>query len=107
MAFVVVRIRGTVDVDKESKSTLNILGLKRANTLAVLPENDSVKGMLRKVENYITYGKMPDTEAKSFDKVMHLRPPRGGMKSVKKFYPKGDLGYRGEAIKDFVKAMMQ
>lgn len=35
-----------------------------------------------------------------------LRPPKKGLKSKKRFYPKGDLGYRGEAINDLIMRML-
>lgn len=39
-------------------------------------------------------------------KVFGLKPPRGGFKNVKEFYPKGDLGYRGEEINDLINRMI-
>lgn len=35
-----------------------------------------------------------------------LHPPRGGLKSIKKHFPKGDLGYRGDKINDLIKRML-
>jgi large subunit ribosomal protein L30 len=101
-----VRLRGNMNVNKEVRDTMNMLGLKRVNTLVVLPESPVTLGMLKKVENFITYGKISEVDAKQFSKVMRLKPPRGGLKSIKKSYPRGDLGYRGEAIKDFIRAMI-
>ena len=39
-------------------------------------------------------------------KVFRLHPPRGGYKSIKRPYPRGDLGYRGEAINDLLARMI-
>jgi len=39
--------------------------------------------------------------------VFRLHPPKGGLrKTVKKAYPEGELGYRGEAVNDLVKKML-
>jgi large subunit ribosomal protein L30 len=39
--------------------------------------------------------------------VFRLHPPKGGFnKPIKKAYPKGQLGYRGEAINDLIKKMV-
>lgn len=39
--------------------------------------------------------------------IFRLHPPKGGLrKSVKKAYPDGELGYRGEAVNDLVKKML-
>ena len=95
-----------IDVNNEIRDTMNILGLKRVNTLIVAPENATTLGMLKKAESFITYGKVSEEDAKPFGKTMRLKPPRGGLKSIKKKYPKGDLGDRGEAILNFAKKMM-
>jgi large subunit ribosomal protein L30 len=38
--------------------------------------------------------------------VFRLNPPSKGYKSVRKFFPKGDLGYRGEKINGLLKRMI-
>lgn len=38
--------------------------------------------------------------------VFRLNPPSKGYKSVRKFFPKGDLGYRGEKINILLKRMI-
>jgi len=41
-----------------------------------------------------------------FKRVFRLNSPRGGLKSKKEHYPKGDLGYRGEDINRFLRKMI-
>lgn len=53
---VVIRIRGPSGMDAETEYTLRLLNLKRANQATVLPLNPSVRGVLRKVEPYVTWG---------------------------------------------------
>lgn len=46
---------------------------------------------------------------KDFEKIklfFRLTPPSKGFKSVKKHYPKGDLGYRGKEINELLERMM-
>jgi large subunit ribosomal protein L30 len=56
--FAVVRIRGTVGVPKRIEDTLKLLRLKRIYCCNILPENDSIKGMLEKVKDFVTYGEI-------------------------------------------------
>jgi large subunit ribosomal protein L30 len=50
-----------------------------------------------------------EVKMKSFPKlkpVFRLTPPSKGLKNVKEFYPKGDLGYRGKEINELLKRMI-
>lgn len=42
----------------------------------------------------------------SIKPVFRLTPPSKGMKSTKKHFPKGELGYRGRAINKLIKRMI-
>ncbi|MEM5793856.1 MAG: 50S ribosomal protein L30 [Candidatus Aenigmatarchaeota archaeon] len=52
----VVRIRGKAR--KEIEDTLQMLRLKRVNNCVILPENDSFKGMIQKVKDFVTWGEI-------------------------------------------------
>ncbi|MEM3032263.1 MAG: uL30 family ribosomal protein [Nitrososphaerota archaeon] len=52
-----VRIKGHVGMDEAVRETLRFLRLRRVHTAVLLPDTPSVKGMLRKVERYVTWGK--------------------------------------------------
>lgn len=56
MKVAVVRVRGTVNVDGRIKRTLDLLKLKYKNNCNVIELNDTYKGMLAKVKDYVTYG---------------------------------------------------
>lgn len=112
----VIRVRGKIGVPKDIRDTLDMLGLKRINTLSILQDNESTRGMIKKVESHVTWGEISEellkelessikSSNKSSNKSFNLNPPRGGYKSIKKKYPKGDLGYRGSAINDLIKRM--
>ncbi len=107
-----IRLRGSVKVRKEIKDTMDMLGLKRVNTMVVVDDKKEIMGMIKKVENFVTWGEISDELKKKFDikegekKIIHLHPPRKGLRSIKRMYPKGDLGYRGEKINDLIKRML-
>jgi len=63
--YAVVRIRGSVDIRKEVKDTLAMLRLNRKMHCVLLRETDSMKGMLKAVNNWITYGEIEDNILKS------------------------------------------
>ena len=54
--FAAIRVRGSTKIKKGAEDTLQMLRLERANHMVLLDENDSMNGMLKKVENYIAYG---------------------------------------------------
>jgi len=56
--FAVVRIRGSIGLNKARKDTLNMLNLTRVNHCVVIREDPSYTGMLRKIENYVTWGEI-------------------------------------------------
>lgn len=56
--FAVIRIRGTVGMNKKVADTLQMLRLKAANNCVILPETPEVKGMLAKAKDYITWGEI-------------------------------------------------
>ncbi len=58
MAYALVRVRGHPGVNKDIEDTLSMLNLTRANHCVVVPETKTVRGMINKVNNYITWGEM-------------------------------------------------
>ncbi len=144
----VIRIRGRVGVRKEIDDTMKMLRLHRKHHCVLLKMNDSVKGMLQKVKDYVTWGEISEEMLKKLlekrgrkvgDKrlskeevvkvveeikkakeqpakvliklglkpVFRLTPPsKGFKKSIKQHYPKGELGYRGEAINELLERMI-
>lgn len=115
----VIRIRGSVKVPKQIKDTLKMLRLNRVNHCVVLEETPQNIGMIKKVQNYITYGKINDQilkklikergenkDPKEFKQVFRLSPPRKGLKSIRLPHPKGDLGDRKDKINDLLERMI-
>lgn len=58
MAYVVIRVRGIPDVNRDIVHTMDLLGLNRVNHAVVVPETDSIKGMLQKAKDYVTWGEV-------------------------------------------------
>lgn len=106
MSYAVVRIRGTVNVRSDLEDTMKMLGLKRKHSVAVLPETESIKGMIKKIDNFVAWGEVSTELAKRLKEKPNLKPPAKGFKSVKHRWPKGDLGYRGKDIEKLIERMM-
>jgi len=102
--IVAIRVKGTVRLKPDAKRTLELLKLKTKNSFAILTE-DKIP-MLKKVENYITWGEASDEILEKLKNKESLNNPRGGFKSLKNFYPKGALGYRGEKINELIIKML-
>ena len=51
-------------------------------------------------------GKVKIKNFEELNSVFRLHPPRKGFKSIKTHWPKGDLGYRGDAINELIKRMI-
>ena len=58
MTFAVVRVRGTVNIRPDTKKTLQLLNLTRANHCVLVEENASIKGMLQVAKDYVTWGEI-------------------------------------------------
>jgi large subunit ribosomal protein L30 len=61
MAFVVVRVRGHSKIKADIEGTMELMHLTRPNHCVVLPDNDSVRGMLYKTKDYVTWGEVEET----------------------------------------------
>ena len=136
----VIRIRGAFMMRKETKDTLKMLRLNRKNHCVLVRGTDSIKGMLQKTKDYMTFGEINEevlkmlvakrgraagnnrltaeqaekaakeilSEGKSnvLKPVFRLTPASGGFGEIKQFYPRGELGYRGEKINELLKKMI-
>jgi large subunit ribosomal protein L30 len=54
--FVVVRIRGTISAQREARETLDLLHLKHTNHAVIIDNRPAYKGMLQRINAYVTYG---------------------------------------------------
>ncbi len=56
MMQAVVQIRGDVNMNYEVEDTLSMLNLHRVNHCALVPEHETFRGMITKVNDYVAYG---------------------------------------------------
>ena len=54
--LVVVRVRGTVSAMREARETLDLLRLTHTNHAVLIDSRPAYKGMLQRVNNYVTWG---------------------------------------------------
>jgi len=109
-----IRVRGKIGVDRPKEDTLRMLHLYKKNFCVVLKENETIKGMLKRVKDYVTWGNVEEEtvkllEQKSKKPFIRLNSPRKGYgrKGIKKtFSVGGALGERKEAINDLIKRML-
>lgn len=102
----VIRIRGTVGVSRRNRSTLESLGFRKTNNMIIVDEK--MKNAIEKINSYVTWGEIDSDLLARFkdQKTARMSPPKGGYKAIRKFYPKGDLGYRGTAINELIRKMI-
>jgi len=60
-AFAVIRVRGQPDVSTDIRRTMELMNLTRVNHCVIVPENDMVRGMLRKAKDYVTWGEVNES----------------------------------------------
>ncbi len=62
MALLVIRVRGTIHARRDITETFRFLHLTRPNHATVIPESPDYRGMLYKVQGYVTWGEVdPET----------------------------------------------
>jgi len=54
--LVVVKVRGTVSAQREARETLQFLHLTHTNHAVLVDSRPAYKGMLQRVNSYVTYG---------------------------------------------------
>jgi len=79
--FAVVRIRSSINVNMPIKDTMNMLRLRRINNCVVVPDNETSRGMLKKAENFLTWGEI---DQQTLEKVVWKRGRLPGDKRVEK-----------------------
>ncbi|HLD85010.1 MAG TPA: uL30 family ribosomal protein [archaeon] len=105
----VVRLKGNVGTERNLRSALASLGMKKTNMVAFMSDTSSNRGLLQRCNFIVTWGEVDEGFAKlhSTGKPISLSPPKGGFRSFHSAYPKGDLGYRGDKIKDLIERMLK
>ena len=58
MSWVVVRVRGSINVKPKIKETMKLMRLNRVNHCVIVPENETYGGMLKIIKDYVTWGEV-------------------------------------------------
>lgn len=112
-----IRIRGHIGVSTEKNRLMDALRIYKKNSCSIVNDTPSIRGMLKKVGDQITWGEVDDAAEKELkekrgkrdSKTFFLNPPRGGFerKGIKAPYSIGGaLGYRGKEIIKLIKKMI-
>ena len=63
-AFLVVRMKGTINVPHWAQTTLDLLHLDKRFRATIIPERDNTKGILDKIKHYVSWQEIDITTAK-------------------------------------------
>jgi large subunit ribosomal protein L30 len=118
----VILVRGILGTNPDIRSTLTSLNLLKKHTCTIVDDTPSMRGMLKKVQDFTTFGTVSDEVLKELRDVrgrkdsegnilntFFLAPPKGGFerKGIKKsFSVGGALGDRKDKINDLIKKML-
>ncbi len=94
--MIVIRIRGPSGMDSETEYMLRLLNLKRANHAVLLQLNTSVRGVLRKVGSYVTWG---EATPEMLVKLFRRADPQPGVKVEEELRKLGVADYEELAEK--------
>lgn len=77
--YAAIRVRGEVNVRRDLRKTLEVLGLYHKNRLVLKPETKAIKAMLKKVESFITFGEIDE---KTLARLLEKRARLSGDKKL-------------------------
>ena len=98
----IIRLRGKVDQNYNTEHTMKLLRLHKPNHAVIYTESSSIKGMLQKIKDAVTWGEVNDQV------IEHLIRKRGelaGKDKVTDKYVKEHTKY--STIKQFAKGVAQ
>lgn len=110
-----VKVRGNVDVPQPVKDTMTNLGLKKRNQIVFYEDSDSIRGMMNKVKDYITYGEVSDEVIEKVEDryqkvdngtVVSARPPSKGFKDTKRGSNQGGSLGKRSSIDSLIERMV-
>lgn len=96
----IVRVRGSVGVSGQLKDTMELMQMYAVNHCAVVAETPAMKGMIDKVQSFVTYG--PITE----ETLVHLLEKRGRTAGNKRLDEAFLKTAKMKSVKELAKAIM-
>ena len=100
MAYLVVRIKGTVNIPQQAKKTLDGLNLDKRFRATIVPESAEYLGMLRKVKDEVAWTK---ADASIVKELLEKQGRRAGYKPI----TKPDLPKEYNSIDDLAYAIAE
>ncbi len=98
--IIIVRIRGSIDVNYKVKDTLKMLRLFKKNSCSIFNNSESVIGMLKIIKDYTTWGEL---DKDTFKLLLEKRGKLVGNKQLNEDYLKEKLNYGFDAFaEDFI-----
>lgn len=95
----VIRIKGPIMIGSGKEDTLKMLKLYRKNYCVIVNKSPSVMGMLRKVENCVTWGDVGDSTVKELAEKRGEKTKKGGKEAAKPYFrlspPRGGFERKG------------
>jgi large subunit ribosomal protein L30 len=98
MAYLVVRIKGTVNIPRWAQTTLDGLNLDRRFRATIVPESDEYLGMLRRVKEEVAWTK---ADADIVKELLEKRGRKTGYRPISK----SDLPKEYKSIDDLATAI--
>lgn len=83
-----MRVRGKVKVREDIEDTMRMLRLYRVNSCSVVTNTESIKGMIDKIKDYITWGEIDE---ETFKMLLEKRGKIVGNKKLNEEYLKDKL----------------
>ena len=96
----VLRVRGSVGLDKERRYVFKLMCLTRKNHAVLLEDSPSNVGSIKKVKDYATWG---DVDVNTISLLLEKRGMLKGRKKLSEDYVKKELGY--SSINELAKAI--
>ncbi len=111
-----IKVRSDTDARKKVKHTLENLSLEKVNSMRIMEDTESSRGMLQVAKDYITFGEVDeetvemlenelDREISSGD-VIELTPPSKGYSSTKMQKNQGGILGRNPEISELITRMV-
>ena len=100
--FAVVRLRGSVDVNRKIRETPAMLRLHKRYHCVVIPDTPSYRGMLNVVKDYVAYGKI---DAETLAMLLRRRGRLVGNKPLTDEYVRENTNF--SSIDEFAKAVVE
>ena len=101
MMYAVIRIRSTINANREIRDTLKMLNLHKINSCTIIHPNPSYKGMLQKVKDYVTWGEI---DAETLAELIRKRGRISGNRKLTEEYIKNVLKF--DSLENFVDSLL-